>query len=141
LWYNYSMISQDQKQRITKSLQAHPEVMLAYLFGSQASGDTGPLSDFDIAVYFDESNVSGAADLRLELLAELGRVLRTDNVDLVLLNQVDNPTLKYNIITTGQLLFEREPYQLLVEPRILNEYFDFRSLLIRHKLTKVTTAV
>ena len=31
-----------------------PEVKLAYFFGSRATGDDGPASDYDFAVYLDE---------------------------------------------------------------------------------------
>lgn len=31
---------------------------------------------------------------------------------------------------------EREPFRVLVEPRILTEYFDFRESLRRHGLTR-----
>jgi len=62
--------------------------------------------------------------------------LLTDKVDVVILNLTDSPELKYNIITQGRLIYEKEPYRIIVEPRILNDYFDFRSLLLRHHLTK-----
>jgi len=45
------------------------------------------------------------------------------------------PEMKYAIITEGILLYEKEPYRVIVEPRILNEYFDFRIMLKRHGLT------
>lgn len=121
---------------ITKVLNSYPEVALGYLFGSRASGNTGPLSDYDIAVYLDESDSQKRGQIRLKLITELSKALGSDNVDLVVLNNIDQPALKYNIITTGQLLVEREPFQLLVEPPIYNEYFDFQSSLKRHNLTK-----
>ena len=46
------------------------------------------------------------------------------------------PEVKHEIVAGGILLFEREPFRVLVEPRVLNEYFDFRDLLRRHGLTK-----
>lgn len=131
------MISQVQLHRIVEAASQHPEVGLLYLFGSQASGDTGPLSDYDFAVYLDEPDHAKLTNLRFELLHELSRILQSDDIDLVLLNRLDKPALGYNIITTGRLLFERESYRLKVEPQILNEYFDFQALLERHNLTKV----
>lgn len=136
------MITDRQIQAITEVIKQHPAVVLAYLFGSRASGDTGPLSDYDIAVQAREGlSKTQSVDLRLELAAELGKALETDKVDLVLLNQVDKPALKYTIISEGRLLFEKSPYQMLVEPRILNEYFDLQTNLIRHNLTKATMPV
>lgn len=112
------------------------QVKLVYLFGSQAQRDAGPLSDYDFAVYLDEQDPVRILDIRLALLGELQRHLHTDNVEVVVLNQIESPELKYDIIATGALLYELEPFKLLVEPRVLNEYFDFHALLKRHGLTK-----
>ena len=49
---------------------------------------------------------------------------------------MEMPELKYNIISQGVLLFERGPHRIVVEPKILNEYFDFVYLLRKYKLTK-----
>ena len=35
---------------LRRSLEADPDVVFAYLFGSQARGEAGPRSDVDIAV-------------------------------------------------------------------------------------------
>jgi len=53
-----------------------------------------------------------------------------------MLNLIEGPELKYNIIKEGKLIYEKEPYKVLIEPRILNEYFDFRMSLLRYNLTK-----
>lgn len=37
-----------------KLFENYPEIKLVYLFGSQAEGKTGPMSDYDFAIYFDE---------------------------------------------------------------------------------------
>ncbi len=116
--------------------QGFPEVKLAYLFGSQATGSAGPLSDFDFAVYLVEDDPHRQFEIRCALLEQLSRLLETDRVEVLVLNQAEGPELKYRVIATGLLLHEVEPFRLLVEPRILNEYFDFRSLLRRHGLTR-----
>ncbi|TSC95639.1 MAG: nucleotidyltransferase [Parcubacteria group bacterium Athens1014_10] len=112
------------------------KVGLVYLFGSTAENKKGPMSDYDFAVYFAEKNKKKIFDLRCELMDKISRTLKTDKVDLVVLNVAEGPELKYNIIKEGKLIFEREPYKVLIEPKILNEYFDFHSLLLRHNLTK-----
>jgi len=66
---------------------------------------------------------------------QISRLLKSDKVDVVLLNEVASPEMKYLVISTGRLIFEREPYKVLVEPKILHEYFDFREMLLRYKLT------
>ncbi len=113
-----------------------PEIKLAYLFGSRARGDVGPLSDWDFAVYVDGLDSSQRFDLRLRLIGELCLKLKTNDVDVCVLNDIERPELKYNIVSEGVLLLEREPFKVLVEPRIWNEYFDFHESLVRHGLTK-----
>jgi len=80
-------------------------IKLVYLFGSRAGGKVGPLSDYDFAFYFDQPNKKKRFDL------------------------------KYNIIKEGRLLYEKEPFKVMIEPKILNEYFDFRDSLLRYHLT------
>lgn len=116
--------------------EKYPEVKLAYLFGSHATGKTGPLSDYDFAVYLDEKDSSKRFDIRLKLMGDISSVLKTDEVDLAVLNDLDEPELKYNIIKDGILLIEKEPFKVIVEPGIMVEYFDFHDLLLRYHLTK-----
>ena len=101
---------------------------LAYLFGSQARGDTGPLSDYDFAVYFGGVSTTEAFNLKLSLLNELARSLGTDAVDLVILDNIDAPELGYQIVSEGKLLVDREPYKVIVEPRLMSAYFDFKAV-------------
>lgn len=115
---------------------SYPEVKLVYLFGSRATGKIGPLSDYDFAAYLDEKDEKKRFDLRLKLMGKISSKLKTDNLDLVVLNDIDGPELKYNIIKEGILILEKEPFKVLIEPMILSEYFDFHDLLLRYNLTK-----
>jgi predicted nucleotidyltransferase len=117
-------------------IKFHPEIKLAYLFGSQATGNSGAMSDFDFAFYADEKDTRRLYDLKFILSDKISRLLGTDKVDIVILNLTDSPELKYNIIKEGKLIYCEEPYKVLIEPRILNEYFDFHDLLARYNLTK-----
>lgn len=121
---------------LTDIFRSYPEIKLAYLFGSRANGAGGPLSDYDFAVYFDLKDKIRMSDIRFKLLAQLSRELKTDAVDLVILNLTESPELKYNIIKDGRVIYEEEPYKVLFEPKVLNEYFDFKALLLRHGLTR-----
>ena len=55
---------------VAAQLNHYPQVLVAYLFGSQARGQAGPLSDVDVAILLD-ANVSQAEafDLQLHLMA------------------------------------------------------------------------
>jgi predicted nucleotidyltransferase len=115
----------------------YAEIKLVYFFGSRAEGKGGALSDFDFAFYIDEKDHKKLYELKLSLIDRLSLLLNTDKVDVVFLNLIDGPEMKYNIIKNGKLILEREPFKVLIEPKILNEYFDFHSMLLRNNLTKV----
>lgn len=130
-------MTETQVKAIKSIFQTYPTIKLAYLFGSRATGQTGPLSDYDFAIYTAGLNKEKRFDLRLELMSRLGELLKTEAVDMVSLNDLDAPELAYAIIQEGKLLYAEEPYQVLVEPSILNRYFDFHLSLKRHGLTRM----
>jgi len=130
------MLSNLEIDNLKKLFQSKSQIKLVYLFGSQVSQKTGPLSDYDFAFYIDEKDKKKLFDLKLNLISKLSQLLKSDKIDVVILNMVESPELKYNIIKDGKLIFEREPYRILIEPQILNSYFDFHNLLLRYNLTK-----
>lgn len=123
-------------KKIVSIFKAHPKVKLVYFFGSKKTGREGPLSDYDFAVYLDEKGIERLFKIKFALADQLSLLLKTDKVDVILLNLTESPELKFNIIQEGKLIFERGPFKVMIEPKILNEYFDFRSLLLRHHLTR-----
>jgi len=130
------MLSGIQIDNLKSFFQSNSQIKLVYLFGSQANKTSGPLSDYDFAFYIDEKDKKKLFNLKLDLIGKLSKFFKSDKVDVVILNMVESPELKYNIIKEGKLIFEREPYRLLIEPQILNNYFDFHNLLLRYNLTK-----
>jgi predicted nucleotidyltransferase len=124
--------------KIQKLIKNHPEAKLFYLFGSQVGGDTGPLSDYDFAVYLDGGDKHKMANIQLDLIAGLTDILKSDKVDLTLLNLNESPEFKYHVISEGKILYEEEPYRLIVEPRIITEYCDFRQMLKQNNLLSPT---
>jgi len=116
-------------------------IKLVYFFGSAAKGEAGPMSDYDFAVYFDlslnnEKDKEIMFNIQFKLMDGLSRALKTDKIDIVILNLTESPELKYQIIKNGRLIYEQEPFRVLIEPKILNEYFDFRYFLQKYNLTK-----
>ena len=124
------------KGKITPIFKDYPEIKLVYFFGSKARGEGGPLSDYDFAVYTEKKGVKKTFDLKFSLQDKISRALKTDKVDMVMLDITESPELKFNVIKEGKLIYEVEPYKVIIEPKILNEYFDFHSLLLRHGLTR-----
>lgn len=121
-------------KKIKSIFASYPEVKLAYLFGSRANGQTGPMSDYDFAVYLDEKDAMKRFNTKLTLMSDLGRLLKSDDIDVVILNDIDNPILSYHVISEGRVLYEQEPFKVMIEPGILNQYCDFKQEMIKHNL-------
>ncbi|MBI2591342.1 MAG: nucleotidyltransferase domain-containing protein [Candidatus Brennerbacteria bacterium] len=135
------MIKIDIK-RIKLIFDIFSKIKLVYFFGSSANETAGPISDYDFAVYFDlrpdlEKDREKMFEIKFNLMDQLSRVLNTDKIDVVILNLTESPEFKYEIIKNGKLIYEKEPFQVLVEPKILNEYFDFHYFLKKYNLTKI----
>lgn len=108
-------------------------VVLAYLFGSQAKGEAGPLSDIDIAIGFDETvGPDERFDLRLEVLGELTDLFRTDDIDLVVLNEAP-PLLTHRILREGLLLFSiDERIRVAFETSAVLRYLDWKPYIEKY---------
>ena len=123
---------QQLEQKLRDFLSGVGSVKLAYLFGSTARGESNCLSDIDIAVLFDNALLRKEAfDPQVELISELTCLLKTDNVDLVVLN--DSPLLlTYNIIREGIILKSDEPLRVKFETKVMSRYLDERYHIERH---------
>ncbi|MEW6408326.1 MAG: nucleotidyltransferase domain-containing protein [Patescibacteria group bacterium] len=122
--------------KLKNIFQSYPQIKLVYFFGSKAKGKADPLSDFDFAFYLDEKDEKRMFEIKIELIDKISRELKTDKIDIVILNLTQSPELKYNIIKEGKIIYEKEPFKVLIEPKILNEYFDFKIFLQKYGLTK-----
>lgn len=82
--------------RLAKALAPRDEILEAYLFGSRARGRAQPDSDIDVAVCVDAGKaraLGGSWGYRAALATDLMAALRTNDVDVVVLN--DAPPLLY----------------------------------------------
>ncbi|MFZ0611049.1 MAG: nucleotidyltransferase domain-containing protein [Desulfobacterales bacterium] len=108
------------------NLTLDPAIELVYLFGSHAANTAGPLSDFDIAIYF-----SAMPDhhVKYALAHQLAMVLDTDRIDIVILNR--SPIeLKYAVIATGTVIYEiSKAARVDFESLTLGLYGDFLPVL------------
>ena len=116
--------------RLSAYFESLPEVAFAYLFGSYGEGSETPLSDIDIAVYlFDGARENSYFDFRLRMIGDVSHLLKTNEVDVVILNEV-TLSLRYQAVSTRQVLFERDPAQRIgFEVRTLNRYLDMHPLI------------
>ncbi|CAD6494064.1 MAG: Nucleotidyltransferase domain protein [Candidatus Argoarchaeum ethanivorans] len=117
----------DPGKEVVGFLSKQEHVRLAYLFGSVAEGKQERLSDVDLAVFLDESlSKNERFNLQLKLISDLTGILKTDKVDLVIMN--DAPlSLNYEIIKANHLLLVRdEEKKIDLEHGILSRYLDRR---------------
>ena len=119
-------LPQQIEARMTKVaafLSAHPQLEFAYLFGGLARERHTPLSDVDIAIYLAEA--SDRTQVKLDLLGGLMKILGTDEVDLVVLN--DAPlSLRGRIVSSRKVLVDKNPFlRHGFESLTLREFFDF----------------
>jgi len=113
--------------KLNNLFSQYEEIKIVYLFGSQATKRTAPLSDYDFALYLDPKiTVNRKKEIMLTLIAEISKILQTNKIDLILLNDSIFPLLKFNILKEGILIYQKSPYKILVESAIYNEYFDFK---------------
>ena len=94
------------KREVAKCAAGHPEIQAAYVFGSAASGRMRPDSDVDVAVLIDGVKRSGFLKYRLKLMADVGKALQRNDVDVVILNEA-SPLLAHRALSRGDLVFER----------------------------------
>jgi len=108
-------------------------VVFAYLFGSQARGETGPLSDIDIGVYFGAAIASEERfDAHLAVLGELSDLFKTDAVDVVVLNDAP-PLLAHRILKEGRLLFSADDkVRVEFETTAVLKYLDWKPYLEKY---------
>ena len=106
--------------KLTRYFEENPElgVSSAYLFGSHAEGRAHQESDVDIAILLDWKRHPTSRDrfeARVRLGSELISVLQTNEVDVVILNDVP-PLFGRRIVYEGKRLFQgdRETDQAFV---------------------------
>ena len=112
------------QQTLTKVFKGYG-VVLAYLYGSQARGDAGPLSDVDVAVLLGPDTQGDERFHRmLQLIGELASVFRRDDVNVVDLQEA-SPLLRHRVYRDGQLLYCRDDAERVrFETMALRDYID-----------------
>lgn len=109
---------------LAAALAADGRVRFAYLFGSQARGDATVTSDVDIAVHLTDEADPAVTPPELAALASLA--LRSDAVDLVVLDRAPLP-LRYRIVRDRRVILDRDPaFRVAFESRTLREGWDFQ---------------
>ena len=116
----------DLEKVLTQTLSGRPEILDAYLFGSQARGTARADSDVDVAVYLDPAtDMNAGFGVDAAITADLMRALGRNDIDVVLLNRAD-PVLYHRVLRDGVRLLVRDSKATAGrEGYALSRYFDF----------------
>ncbi|GCC09994.1 nucleotidyltransferase domain protein [archaeon] len=107
-------------QSLKKYFRGNKEIEAAYIFGSTMLGKTNALSDIDIAILIDRKKLEERLypyGYKAYIITDLMKLLRTNRVDLVILNEAP-PLLRHRVLYTGKLIYsenEKRRIQFQVE--------------------------
>jgi hypothetical protein len=127
------------RERLARALDSDG-VVAAMLIGSQARGTAGPLSDIDVAYWYDPAlNRDESWDLRLALIGAAEETLKTGEIDMVPLNEAP-PLIQQRSIRDAVRLIERDrDERVRLETRAVLDYLDTEPLRValRHRLKRL----
>ena len=106
--------------------------MVVYLFGSQAEGVAGPMSDIDIGIVCDSTNqkcdVSDVYQRLYDIFTDVFDMSGFRDIDIVMLERAPLE-LRFDAITHGKIIFETDPeLRSDFEERTAELYRDFKPL-------------
>lgn len=107
------------------------EIVLAYLFGSQAKGVNRTHSDIDVAILLDAgiSVEESPYGYKSAILTELMMILHTNSIDLVILNDA-SPFLRFQVVRYGiPVLVRSEAERIDFHVKTISRYNDVKVLL------------
>jgi hypothetical protein len=119
--------SQAVLDTLRERLPRRPEILEAYLFGSQARGDAAAHSDIDVAVYVDRERLPPATyGYAAHLTTDLMAALRINDVDVVVLNDAP-PLLYHRVLRDGVRLLSRDLAATTTrEARAVSRWCDYQ---------------
>jgi len=102
-------------------------VLVAYLFGSVATGRSRPGSDVDVAIVLEPSvPPERFLELSLEQARRLSTASGLGGIEVVVLNDAPLP-LSGRVVSERVVLFSRdEPFRVRFEGKVLKEFLDFQ---------------
>ncbi len=114
------MLSENELALIRDWCEKRP-LRLCVLFGSQATGKAHPNSDVDLAIWL---NTPLRPEQKLRWVTDLSLLLDNE-VSLIIVSPELDPTLGFEIVKNGRLLFQQEDQLWLKErSRLWHLYND-----------------
>jgi predicted nucleotidyltransferase len=116
------------KKKTCESLR-RLHVGVVYLVGSQARGEQGPASDFDLAVVFHDAeqpiNTAAIHPVLYDLLTDEFPVSMGKDVDIIYLQEA-SLSFQFEAISTGRVIYESNPeLRADYEESVVKQHLDF----------------
>ena len=112
-----------------KELFKENNVIFAYLFWSKARNEENEYSDTDIAIYLDKTKDTQQRSIYWDdvyFMTKVWELLETDKVDIVILNNLEAESLKYNILVDWILIYEDDTWQrAFIENKMIMQAKDY----------------
>jgi predicted nucleotidyltransferase len=112
---------------LIEQIEKDSDIVALYAFGSLATGELQQLSDLDFGILVASTLDKDKRFYKhLDLIGLFTETLRTDEIDLVLMN--DAPIrFSFNILKMGNLLYYSSPLALIdYREMIVKLYLDFK---------------
>ena len=119
------MIMDDFIKRSISYFRGQPDIVFAYLFGSQVRSQAASHSDIDVAIYLNNSEPANNRESRLDDIYHQ-MVLLSPPASLDLIDLALAPAhLSYEVLQHGKLLFcVDEKKRISFIARVLRDFFD-----------------
>jgi len=118
-------------ENLKEIFKDYPYIAAAYLFGSQASGKTAPMSDVDIGILLKDNSPKGRELIHEEdyLSYRIADALQVKEVDLIELNR-QGLIFVHNVLKTGRLIYDADPdFRVRFVVKVISDYCDFEPTL------------
>jgi uncharacterized protein YutE (UPF0331/DUF86 family)/predicted nucleotidyltransferase len=127
--YDAEIKKRELIDKLKDALEKDENVLLAYLFGSRATGKASPISDFDVAVLLKDNSLAGMGRLLFSVSKALG--VNEDAVDILDLSKAPL-RLKARVLKEGVKLVDRGYEEAII--REVNKNFPEMALEIQKEL-------
>ncbi|CCC57950.1 type VII toxin-antitoxin system MntA family adenylyltransferase antitoxin [Caloramator australicus] len=104
------------------------KIIVVYLFGSVNDGNMNALSDIDIAILFKEMPKEDIINLEFEVLEDISKHLKTEEIDLVNLNFAPL-SIRYGVIKNKKILYYSDKQKVVdFEFEVIKSFLDFKPI-------------